>query len=493
MAAAKLHGYAWWRSIGAPQRICAPMVDQSEEAFRQLCREFGTTLAYTPMLHSRMMTEADDYKATFFSTSAADRPVIAQFCGNDPDTLLRAAKMVEDEVDAVDINLGCPQGIARRGHYGSFLLEETDLLVRMVTALHQGLKVPVTCKVRILPTWDATLRLVKALEAAGASLLTVHGRTRTNMKQSITAVDWQIIKRIKENVSIPVVANGGIGCVEDVEKCLAFTGCDAVMSSEALLENPGLFSDNIPTSGPLYEAARAAGKAPARCNQIDLALRYLDIAEGLGTDWGQVRAHIFKMAFGLWRTLPSVRDAFTTTVTDISGARRVLHELSRRYQQEIVPQIYRQTGSSAADGAGALAEAPAVEYKAECNSALEGLFAQWREVRAAHPHLGWAKPTYLIDPAVAGSWYMRYRPEAYCGAKSPDAAADGSFAIHIGEEQEAASLPLAERLLRYKAARDSTARPVDTAADGGCGCTDGGDAADSNQPTLSGLFGNEEE
>ena len=99
------------------------MVEQSELPFRLLTRKYGTNLAYTPMLHSKIMTTTKNYKKDHFTTCPQDRPLVAQFCGNDPATMVKAAKMVEDEVDAIDINLGCPQGIARKGHYGSFLLE----------------------------------------------------------------------------------------------------------------------------------------------------------------------------------------------------------------------------------------------------------------------------------------------------------------------------------------------------------------------------------
>lgn len=84
------------------------MVDQSECAFRMLNRKYGCQLCYTPMLHSRMMVEQKTYKETNFWTHEADRPLVAQFCGNDPDIVLQAAKLVENEVDAIDLNLGCP-------------------------------------------------------------------------------------------------------------------------------------------------------------------------------------------------------------------------------------------------------------------------------------------------------------------------------------------------------------------------------------------------
>lgn len=129
--------------------------------------------------------QSAEYRRSNFQTIPADRPLIVQLAGDKPDILLQAAKMVQGKCDAVDINLGCPQGIAKRGHYGAFLMEELDLLTAMVSKLATGLRIPVTCKTRIYHDFNRTIRLMETLVNAGASLLTIHGRTREEKKQKI--------------------------------------------------------------------------------------------------------------------------------------------------------------------------------------------------------------------------------------------------------------------------------------------------------------------
>ena len=117
------------------------MVDQSELAFRMMCRKYGATLAYTPMVHARLFNEDKHYAKEFFTTAEGDRPLFVQFCGNDPQTLLNAALKVQDHCDAVDLNLGCPQQIARRGNYGAFLAQDLPRVLEIVSTLHRGLRV----------------------------------------------------------------------------------------------------------------------------------------------------------------------------------------------------------------------------------------------------------------------------------------------------------------------------------------------------------------
>jgi len=271
------------RAIGLPLRemVVAPMVDASELPFRMLCRKYGATLCYTPMLHSRLFAQIPEYRAKKFRTCPEDRPLFAQFCGHDKDLLLEAARHVEGQCDAVDLNLGCPQGIAKRGRYGAFLLEEWDLLSSIVSHLSANLKVPVTCKIRLLPCVDRTIQLAKLLEASGCSLLTVHGRVKEAKGRDVGVCDWDAIRRIKEALSIPVIANGGVGTFAEALRCREATGADAVMSSEALLENPALVAgmENMPSP-------------------FQIAYDYLDMVEKYPDATKIVRGHIFKLLHG---------------------------------------------------------------------------------------------------------------------------------------------------------------------------------------------------
>ncbi|CAJ1413520.1 unnamed protein product [Effrenium voratum] len=223
------------------------------------------------------------YRKEQFSTCPEDRPLFAQFCGDDPQTVLKAAQLLPPgSVDAVDLNCGCPQGIARKGHYGAYLLSEPDVIEGIVRTLDQELSVPSTVKIRLVNDRELqdTLNLVSRLEAAGASVLCLHGRTKEMKGQFTGPCNWDAIRAVRKRVGIPFIANGGIQSFDDVERCLQATGADAVMSSEALLEYPALYSGR-----------------PTPILQEELALEYLELAKLYQTPHKQIKAHMFHFLY----------------------------------------------------------------------------------------------------------------------------------------------------------------------------------------------------
>ena len=302
---------AFYESIGRPKRVVAPMVDQSELAFRMLCRRYGADLCYTPMFHSQQFCLSESYRSKHFTTCPEDRPLLAQFCGNDPSIVLEAAQYVEKDCDAIDLNLGCPQGIARKGHYGSFLMEDWYLIHRIIHTLREELSVPVTAKIRVFTDIDLTLAYVRMLVDAGISLLAVHGRTR-DMKGGQTGIaDWSIIRRIKEAFpEMPIIANGNILSYSDISRCIKATHCDGVMSAEGLLYDPRLFSPLAENLGLLN--SRVFKKLPLTLALIDtvraLTLEYLDLAESFGAVFSHVKAHLFKLLYHLFAYDAALRE-----------------------------------------------------------------------------------------------------------------------------------------------------------------------------------------
>ena len=233
--------WAHFRALGAPALHVAPMVDASELPFRMLCRAHGATAAYTPMLHARLFLEHKGYRDEHFSTCAADRPLFAQFCANDPATFAAAAALVQGACDYVDLNLGCPQRIAKKGYYGSFLMDDLKLVEALVLKAASTLRVPVSVKIRLFPDLDRTIAYARMLEAAGASLVAVHGRTRDVKNNSSRRADWDAIAAVRAALRVPVLANGDVRCLDDARALMAHTGADGVLSAEPLLYYPALF------------------------------------------------------------------------------------------------------------------------------------------------------------------------------------------------------------------------------------------------------------
>lgn len=296
--------WAHWTKLGRPKLIVAPMVDNSELPFRMLCRRYGAEAAYTPMLHSRIFTESEKYRNEEFATCKEDRPLFVQFCANDPEILLNAARRVEPYCDYVDINLGCPQRIARRGNYGAFLMDNLPLVKSLVEKLALNLNVPVSCKIRVFPNLQDTIKYAKMLEDAGCSLLAVHGRTRDEKDGKKFRADWNAVKAVKNALRIPVLANGNVRHMEDVQKCLEETGCEGVLSAESLLENPALFA-GFRTAEWIVGSEESS--KDGNLDQADLLVEYLKLCEKYPVPWRMIRSHVHKLLGEWFRIQPGVR------------------------------------------------------------------------------------------------------------------------------------------------------------------------------------------
>lgn len=251
----------------------APMIEQSDTAFRILTRRYGANLCYTPMIHATTFLKKTAYRNKMFRLNdddddaviaMEDRPLIAQIAGANKEALVECAKLLEPYVDAIDLNLGCPTLTAKRGRYGAYLLGSGPYVVDLVRHLVDNLSCPVTCKVRLLPPkrpssqacktdetsvtppppsscdLQASLDLYRALIDAGASMLTVHGRTKDMKGEATGKADWDAIRSVVQELGhrVPILANGNLSCWRDVCDCLEYTKADGVMSSEAILEYP---------------------------------------------------------------------------------------------------------------------------------------------------------------------------------------------------------------------------------------------------------------
>ncbi|KAH9942972.1 Dus-domain-containing protein [Amylocystis lapponica] len=289
----KLGGYDFYRDVlGSPKYVVAPMVDQSELAWRTLSRRYGAQMFAEG---ARKGVREQNFSIAHGEEGApADRPLIVQFCGHDPAALLASARVVEAHCDAVDVNLGCPQDIARRGHYGAFLQDEWELVYELVNTLHKNLSVPVTAKFRVFSTVEKTVEYAKMLERAGAQILTCHGRIREQRGHKSGLADWAKIRAVKDAVSIPVFANGNVLFHSDIARCLAATGADAVMSAEGNLYNPALFA---PAPSPSPSSPPSPALSGLHPRHTALAREYLAIvrAQRTPTSPSAVKGHLFKL------------------------------------------------------------------------------------------------------------------------------------------------------------------------------------------------------
>ena len=267
--------------------ILAPMAGVTDLPFRLLCKEQGCSLMYTEMISAKGLYYGDKKTRSLMETLDEEKPIGIQIFGSDPKIM---AKVVKEQINdmnfaLVDINAGCPAPKIVKNGDGSALMKNPELLGEIVYAVAKESRIPVTVKIR--SGWDDAhinaVEVAKIIEEAGANAVTVHGRTREQFYSGKS--NWDIIKRVKEQLQIPVIGNGDVKSYKSAISLLDSTKCDGIMIGRGSLGNPWIFSMLINQSE----------KCPKPQEKIQTAIRHMEMLLEIKPEkvvMGEIRKHI---------------------------------------------------------------------------------------------------------------------------------------------------------------------------------------------------------
>ena len=228
------------------QLVLAPMAGVTNEAFRIICKEYGAGLVMAEMVSDKAIGFKNAKTLKMTKVNEIEHPISMQIFGADIESLVNGAKYLDDnsDCDIIDINMGCPVNkVAKKSGAGASLLKDPDKVYEIVKSVVESVKKPVTVKIRLGWDFDSIncVEVAKLIEKAGASAITIHGRTRSQMYSG--KADWSYIKKVVEAVNIPVIGNGDIVDYKTAKQMLDETGCAAIAISRGALGNPFIFKE----------------------------------------------------------------------------------------------------------------------------------------------------------------------------------------------------------------------------------------------------------
>ncbi|MTI46514.1 MAG: tRNA dihydrouridine synthase DusB [Firmicutes bacterium] len=271
----------------------APMAGISDMSYRIICKEMGAGLVYTEMVSSKGLYYNDEKTERLMRVSEGERPISLQVFGSDPDIM---SKVVyehlnnREDIDIIDINMGCPTPKIVKNGDGSALMKNPNLVGKIIKAMVKVSNKPVTFKIR--KGWDDNsinaIEIAKIGEQSGGAAVAIHGRTREEFYSG--TADWNIIKNVKEQVSIPVIGNGDIFTPEDGKKMIEYTGCDGIMIGRGCRGNPWIFKRTV---GLIKD--NESLPEPSNKERIEMALKHLDMITSIKKEFvavKEMRKHI---------------------------------------------------------------------------------------------------------------------------------------------------------------------------------------------------------